>query len=57
MASIPEPVELAGPWNLRFPPGAGAPEQVTLERLISWSEHGDPGVKYFSGTATYTQDV
>ena len=30
-----------------------APEQVTLERLISWTEHSDPGVKYFSGTATY----
>jgi len=26
---------------------------VTLERLISWTDHPNPGVKYFSGTATY----
>ena len=26
---------------------------MSLERLISWTEHPDAGVKYFSGTATY----
>jgi hypothetical protein len=26
---------------------------VTLAKLISWTEHSNPGVKYFSGTATY----
>jgi hypothetical protein len=26
---------------------------VTLDRLISWPEHSDPGVRYFSGSATY----
>ncbi len=45
--------EIAGPWELRFPPNRGAPEQVTLDKLISWHEYSDPGVKYFSGTATY----
>jgi len=45
--------ELAGPWELSFPPKWGAPERVTLDKLVSWSEHRDPGVKYFSGTATY----
>jgi hypothetical protein len=50
---LPEPVEIAGPWELRFPPGGGAPEHVMLDKLISWSEHDDPGVRYFSGTATY----
>ena len=29
------------------------PEQITLDKLISWTEHADKGVKYFSGTATY----
>ena len=38
-------------------PGAGAPEQVTLEKLISWSEHGSPGVRYFSGTAAYAKTL
>ncbi len=54
---LPQPLEIAGPWQLRFPPNAGAPEQVTLERLASWSEHSSPGVKYFSGTATYTKTL
>ncbi len=53
VASIPEPVEITGPWELRFPPKAGAPERVTLDQLISWSQHSDAGVRYFSGTATY----
>jgi hypothetical protein len=51
--ALPAPMELEGPWELRFPPNWGAPERVTLDHLISWSEHSIPGVKYFSGTATY----
>ena len=31
----------------------GAPASITLDKLISWSDHPDAGVKYFSGTATY----
>jgi hypothetical protein len=42
-----------GPWKLAFPENLGAPASVTLDRLISWTEHPDPGVRYFSGTATY----
>jgi len=55
--AVPEPVEVGGPWELRFPPNWGAPEQVTLEKLISWTEHENPGVRYFSGTAEYVQEV
>ena len=44
---------MAARGNLKFPPGWGAPEHVTLEKLISWTDHPNPGVKYFSGTATY----
>ncbi|HEY5480686.1 MAG TPA: glycosyl hydrolase, partial [Verrucomicrobiae bacterium] len=56
-ASIPEPVEITGSWELRFPAKAGAPERVTLDRLISWSEHTDPGVRHFSGRATYLKTL
>lgn len=45
--------EIPGPWKVRFPAGWGAPEEVTMEHLASWSGHPDRGVKYFSGTATY----
>ena len=55
VAGIPEPLELTGPWDLSFPPNWGAPPRVTLDKLISWSEHPDTGVKYFSGTATYAK--
>ncbi len=47
--------ELAGPWELSFPPKWGAPDKITLPSLISWSESADPGVKYFSGTATHSK--
>ena len=45
--------ELKGPWEVSFPPKWGAPERIRLENLISWADHADPGVKYFSGTAKY----
>jgi hypothetical protein len=54
-ASPPLSQELPGPWSIQFPPNWGAPERLTLDKLTSWSEHSDPGVKYFSGTATYTK--
>lgn len=53
VSALPSVLAIAGPWQLRFPPACGAPESVTLERLISWSKHPDDGIKYFSGTATY----
>jgi hypothetical protein len=51
---LPAAKEVSGPWVLRFPPNWGAPAEVRLEKLISWTEHPDKGVKYFSGTATYS---
>lgn len=54
--AVPAPVEIAGAWDVKFPPKWGAPEKVTLDKLISWAEHTDPGVKYFSGTAEYVKD-
>lgn len=53
VSSLPPLVEIAGSWEVRFEPNHGAPERVTLDKLISWSEHNDPGVKHFSGHATY----
>lgn len=52
-AQVPAPVEISGPWDLVFPPNWGAPDKVVLDKLISWTEHANTGVKYFSGTATY----
>jgi len=45
--------EISGPWKVNFPPNWGAPPSVVFDRLISWTESKNPGIKYFSGTATY----
>jgi hypothetical protein len=46
-------LRITGQWTVRFPKGWGAPEEVVFDRLISWTEHPNPGVRYFSGTARY----
>ena len=46
-------LEIAGPWDVSFPPQHGASTSVLLDRLASLSEHPDTRVKYFSGVATY----
>lgn len=45
--------EITGPWSLRFEPGGGGPGDIRMPRLASWSEHPDPGVRYYSGTVRY----
>jgi len=45
--------EIPGPWKVNFPPNWGAPPSVVFDRLVSWTESENPGIKYFSGTATY----
>ncbi|MFZ0827157.1 MAG: glycosyl hydrolase [Verrucomicrobiia bacterium] len=55
--SVPAPFVITGSWDVSFPPGWNAPAKVTFEQLQSWTKNADSGVKYFSGTATYTRDV
>lgn len=49
--------QLTGPWLLNFPSGWGAPSSVTMTNLQSWTESSNPGVHYFSGTATYHNTI
>jgi len=56
--ALPDPVEtelakISGPWEVAFQPGRGAPATARFDSLSSWSENADPGIRYFSGTATY----
>jgi alpha-L-rhamnosidase/F5/8 type C domain len=60
--TVPATVETAvatieGPWAISFQAGRGAPPEMTLPQLSSWHENPDPGVKYFSGTGTYTKSI
>jgi hypothetical protein len=46
-----------GPWDLSFESNLGAPAKITLDKLASWGDNADDGVKYFSGKGTYTKTV
>ncbi|HEX8019449.1 glycosylhydrolase-like jelly roll fold domain-containing protein, partial [Mucilaginibacter sp.] len=48
---------IEGAWKVTFQPDRGAPPEATFENLISYTAHTDPGIKYFSGTATYTKSI
>jgi hypothetical protein len=51
--TLPAPIQAAGPWTVRFQRDRGAPPSIALNKLSSLTNHADPGVKYFSGTAEY----
>ena len=54
VAELPPPLELAGPWDVTFPATSGlAHAAASFDRLVSWTERPESGVKYFSGTAAY----
>jgi hypothetical protein len=46
---------LTGAWTVKFEPGGGAPSQASFSQLRSWTDQTDPGIRNYSGTATYTQ--
>jgi hypothetical protein len=46
---------ISGSWSLSFAPEWGGPEKVVVDELKSWTEFADRGIKYYSGTVTYTK--
>jgi hypothetical protein len=46
-------LSVEGPWQVDFQSGRGAPAGTTLPQLRDLSASFDPGIKYFSGAATY----
>jgi hypothetical protein len=48
-------VPLEGDWEVRFPLGWGAPPRTSFDSLRSWTEDEDPGIRSFSGIATYAK--
>jgi hypothetical protein len=45
--------EINGSWTVRFDPLRGGPESVQFDLLGSWTTRHEPGIRYYSGTATY----
>ena len=44
---------LTGNWEVNFDKKWGGTGPVQFTKLSSWTENSDPGIKYYSGTATY----
>lgn len=53
-APLRERSVVGGPWKVTFDPKWGGPtEPIVLETLTDWSQHTDPRIHYYSGTAVY----
>ncbi len=50
---LPAGVAIAGPWDVEFRDGRGAPPNATFPELISWPDRVEPGIRHYSGTAIY----
>lgn len=49
---------LSGTWNVQFAnPALDIDKTITMDSLQDWTTFEDQEIKYFSGTATYTQNV
>ena len=46
---------LEGPWDAAFDPAWGGPAHVRFQRLVDWTERPEPGIRYYSGAATYSK--
>jgi len=60
LAAQPVPAELmkvSGPWQVQFQSGRGAPERSTFAHLRDLSTCEDAGIKFFSGTASYSTTI
>jgi hypothetical protein len=48
------PREIGGGWEVTFDPNWGGPEKpVVFNDLSDWTDQSDPGIKHYSGKATY----
>lgn len=45
--------EINGAWTVHFDPKWGGPESAMFDSLASWPTRAEPGIKFYSGTATY----
>ncbi|MDR2675769.1 MAG: hypothetical protein LBC18_13145, partial [Opitutaceae bacterium] len=49
---------LEGPWTLEFANKTlGAPDAITLEKLIPWNGHADDAIRHYSGTGIYRKTL
>ncbi|WP_219893018.1 glycosyl hydrolase [Aquisediminimonas profunda] len=44
---------VTGPWSVAFQSGRGAPALAKMDRLTPLQDSAEPGIRYFSGVASY----
>ena len=58
VSGIPAAATIPQGWSVTFQAERGAPAgEVAFKQLNSWTEHSEFGIKYFSGTATYSKRI
>lgn len=50
---VTDATDLTGPWEVAFALEWGGPPKALFQSLEDWSHRPEPGIKYYSGTATY----
>ncbi len=60
--TVPDPMEqqlttIDGPWDVHFQADRGAPAEASFKTLQAWNKSSNKGIKYFSGTGTYTKTI
>ncbi len=53
---VNEPIDLTDNWEIGFNPEMGGPKSYQLDKLTSWSDIDEKGIKYYSGSASYSRD-
>lgn len=54
--SLKEIITLSGAWQVKFDADWGGPKNaITFDALQDWTQHEQPGIKYYSGTAVYSK--
>ena len=56
--SLSAGTEISGAWEVSFDPKFGGLDKpVTFAQLEDWTKRTEPGIKYYSGTATYRKQI
>jgi hypothetical protein len=56
VARVYESLDITAGWDIGFDPTMGGPKSYHLEKLTSWPELDDDGIKYYSGKAIYSRE-
>jgi hypothetical protein len=57
VGQVPTPLTIDSDWTVAFDAKWGAPAQDTFPKLMSWTDHENEGIKYYSGTGVYTRTL